>query len=105
MQIVTISRPTAYGEYAPYQFVDTEQEFEIMTIYFIPSFLELFSYLPYYIFLSAPFPINQKWITVLAAQNSSIKLPVFCFPLGNNLYESLCANPLAMNHTFLIHNR
>lgn len=33
MQIVTISRPTAYGEYAPYQFVDTEQEFEIMTIF------------------------------------------------------------------------
>ena len=28
VQIVTISRPTAYGEYAPYQFVDTEQEFE-----------------------------------------------------------------------------
>ena len=26
--LVTISRPTAYGEYAPYQFVDTEQEFE-----------------------------------------------------------------------------
>lgn len=33
VQIVTISRPTAYGEYAPYQFVDTEQEFEIMTIF------------------------------------------------------------------------
>ena len=28
VQIVTISRPTAYGEYAPYRFVDTEQEFE-----------------------------------------------------------------------------
>ena len=28
VQLVTISRPTAYGEYAPYQFVDTEQEFE-----------------------------------------------------------------------------
>ena len=27
VQLVTISRPTAYGEYAPYQFVDTEQEF------------------------------------------------------------------------------
>lgn len=24
---VTISRPIAYGEYAPYHFVDTEQEF------------------------------------------------------------------------------
>ena len=28
VQIVTISRPTAYGEYAPYRFVDTEQEFQ-----------------------------------------------------------------------------
>ena len=28
VQIVAISRPTAYGEYVPYQFVDTEQEFE-----------------------------------------------------------------------------
>lgn len=28
VQLVTISRPTAYGEYAPYHFVDTEQEFE-----------------------------------------------------------------------------
>lgn len=27
VQIVTISRPTAYGEYAPYQFIDTEDEF------------------------------------------------------------------------------
>ena len=27
VQIVAISRPTAYGEYAPYHFVDTEQEF------------------------------------------------------------------------------
>ena len=26
--LVTISRPTAYGEYAPYHFVDTEQEFQ-----------------------------------------------------------------------------
>ena len=25
---VTISRPTAFGEYAPYHFVDTEQEFQ-----------------------------------------------------------------------------
>ena len=28
IQLVTISRPTAYGEYAPYHFVDTEQEFQ-----------------------------------------------------------------------------
>jgi hypothetical protein len=28
VQLVTISRPTAYGEYAPYQFVDDEKEFE-----------------------------------------------------------------------------
>lgn len=28
VQLVTISRPTAYGEYAPYHFVDTEQEFQ-----------------------------------------------------------------------------
>ena len=27
MQIVTISRPSAYGEYAPYQIMDTEQDF------------------------------------------------------------------------------
>lgn len=27
VQIVAISRPTAYGEYAPYHFIDTEQEF------------------------------------------------------------------------------
>ena len=26
IQIVTISRPTAYGEYAPYTFVDSEEE-------------------------------------------------------------------------------
>ena len=30
VQIVTISRPTAYGEYAPYCFVDTEKEFETL---------------------------------------------------------------------------
>ena len=30
VQLVTISRPTAYGEYAPYHFVDTEQEFETL---------------------------------------------------------------------------
>lgn len=28
IQLVTISRPTAYGEYAPYTFVDSEDEFE-----------------------------------------------------------------------------
>ena len=28
IQLVTISRPSAYGEYEPYYFVDTEQEFE-----------------------------------------------------------------------------
>lgn len=28
IELITISRPTAYGEYVPYQFVDTEQEFE-----------------------------------------------------------------------------
>lgn len=27
VQLVTLSRPTAYMEYAPYHFVDTEQEF------------------------------------------------------------------------------
>ena len=30
VQIVTISSPTAYGEYAPYRFVDTEQEFQTL---------------------------------------------------------------------------
>lgn len=28
IQLVTISRPSAYEEYEPYRFVDTEQEFE-----------------------------------------------------------------------------
>ena len=28
IQLVTISRPTAYGEYAPYTFVEDENEFE-----------------------------------------------------------------------------
>ena len=28
VQIVTISRPTAYGEYAPYHFIDSEREFK-----------------------------------------------------------------------------
>lgn len=30
VQVVTISRPTAYGEYEPYHFVDTEQEFRTL---------------------------------------------------------------------------
>lgn len=28
IELITISRPIAYCEYAPYQFIDTEQEFE-----------------------------------------------------------------------------
>lgn len=28
IQLVTISRPSAYGEYEPYHFTDTEEEFE-----------------------------------------------------------------------------
>jgi len=28
VQLVTISRPSAFGEYEPYSFVDSEQEFE-----------------------------------------------------------------------------
>lgn len=28
IELVTISRPTAYCEYDPYQFIDTEEEFE-----------------------------------------------------------------------------
>lgn len=28
IQLVTISRPSAYGEYEPYQFVQSEAEFE-----------------------------------------------------------------------------
>lgn len=28
IQLVTISRPTAYGEYAPYTFINNESEFE-----------------------------------------------------------------------------
>ena len=27
IQLVTISRPSAYGEYGPYHFVDTKEEF------------------------------------------------------------------------------
>ena len=32
IQLVTISRPTAYGEYAPYSFAENEQEFERLVI-------------------------------------------------------------------------
>ena len=32
IQLVTVSRPSAYGEYEPYRFVDTEQEFEESTV-------------------------------------------------------------------------
>ncbi|MCI7613451.1 MAG: hypothetical protein MSS66_10775 [Selenomonadaceae bacterium] len=28
IQLITISRPAAYGEYAPYEFIDTEEEFK-----------------------------------------------------------------------------
>lgn len=28
IQLVTISRPSAYGEYEPYRFVETEEDFE-----------------------------------------------------------------------------
>ena len=28
IQLITISRPSAYGEYEPYHFLETEQEFE-----------------------------------------------------------------------------
>ena len=28
VELVTLSRPTAFGEYAPYHFIDTEEEFE-----------------------------------------------------------------------------
>ena len=30
IQLVTIRRPTAYGEYAPYTFAETEEEFREM---------------------------------------------------------------------------
>lgn len=29
IQLVTISRPSAYGEYEPYHFVETKEEFEV----------------------------------------------------------------------------
>lgn len=37
IQLVTISRPTAYGEYAPYTFVNDENEFEnVVKICWLP---------------------------------------------------------------------
>lgn len=30
IQLITISRPSAYGEYEPYRFVDTEAEFKLL---------------------------------------------------------------------------
>lgn len=46
IQLVTISRPSAYGEYEPYRFVDTEQEFEenLKLLYHIPC-VEYFFYI------------------------------------------------------------
>lgn len=32
IQLVTISRPSAYGEYEPYSFVETKEEFERVVI-------------------------------------------------------------------------
>lgn len=32
IQFVTISRPSAYGEYEPYYFVDSKEEFEEMVV-------------------------------------------------------------------------
>ena len=37
IQLVTISRPTAYGEYAPYHFVDSEKEFTDRVLSMVPS--------------------------------------------------------------------
>ena len=33
IQLVTISRPSAYGEYEPYRFVETEEEFEQQVVF------------------------------------------------------------------------
>lgn len=32
IQLVTISRPSAYGEYEPYHFVDSKEEFEKLVV-------------------------------------------------------------------------
>lgn len=32
IQLVTISRPAAFGEYAPYTFISNEQEFEKLVV-------------------------------------------------------------------------
>lgn len=32
IQLVTISRPTAYGEYNPYTFINDEKEFEQLVL-------------------------------------------------------------------------
>lgn len=32
IQIIVISRPTAYGEYAPYVFVDSEEKFKKLVL-------------------------------------------------------------------------
>lgn len=37
IQLVTISRPSAYGEYEPYHFLDTEQEFEEAVVRMWPA--------------------------------------------------------------------
>lgn len=39
IQLVTISRPTAYGEYAPYQYIDKMKEF-IDCVYMLNRFSE-----------------------------------------------------------------
>lgn len=37
IQLVTISRPSAYGEYEPYHFVETEEEFERAVVGMCPG--------------------------------------------------------------------
>lgn len=32
VQLVVLSRPSAYGEYSPYRFVSTEEEFEKLVV-------------------------------------------------------------------------
>ena len=38
IELITLSRPSAYPEYEPYRFVDTETEFEEATIQLAHSF-------------------------------------------------------------------